>query len=295
MVGFQLAVFTDEISQDLEKALAVAREFNLDGVEIRSVWDRPPQALDREEIAEARRLIDRAGLRVCSIGSPFFKCDIDSPEQYREHLDILDRCIGLADALGAPVIRGFTFWRTGDPGSRWQTILDHFLEPVRKIEAAGLMLGIENEHSTFIGTGRDLARFLAEIDSPHVRAVWDPANSVHDVAGNEVPYPDGYQAVRPWIQHVHIKDAGRDPQGKPIPVCLGDGVIDLKGQLRALDADGYEGFVSLETHWRPRALNEEELNRPGGSTFSEEGEYATRRCLEWLEAALAEMGGAAPA
>lgn len=295
MVGFQLAVFTDEISQDLDKALAVAREYNLDGVEIRSVWDRPPQALDHRDVAEVKRLINRSGLRVCSIGSPFLKCDVDSPDEYRQHLDILDRCIALADALRAPLIRGFTFWRKGPLGDYWDRILDHFPEPVRKIERAGLVLGIENEHSTFIGTGRDLARFLAAVDSPHLRAVWDPANSVHDVDGNEVPYPDGYEALRNWIAHVHIKDAGKNEAGKPVPACLGDGVIDLKGQLRALDRDGYEGFVSLETHWRPQALSDEELERPGGAHFSQEGEYATRRCLEWLEAALAEMGGAGKA
>jgi L-ribulose-5-phosphate 3-epimerase len=291
MAGFRLAVFTDEISQDLEKALGVVQEYALDGVEIRSVWDRPPQALDKKDIAEAKRLIDRAGLRVCSIGSPFFKCDIDSPEECREHLEILERCIGLADALGAPIIRGFTFWRKGDLESHWQRILDHFPEPVRKLERAGLILGIENEHSTFIGTGEKLARFLAEIDSPHVRAVWDPANSVHDIDDDEIPYPDGYEAIKQWVDHVHIKDADKDENGKPFPVCLGDGVIDMKGQLRALEEDGYRGYVSLETHWRPKALSEEELNRPGGATFSQEGEYATRRCLEWLHATLTEMGG----
>lgn len=295
MAGFQLAVFTDEISQDLEKALNVAREYRLDGVEIRSVWDRPPQALDRRDVAEIKRLVDQSGLRVCSIGSPFFKCDIDSAEECKEHLGILERCIALADALGAPVIRGFTFWRKGDLESHWQRILDHFPEPVRKIERAGLILGIENEHSTFIGTGRNLARFLAEVDSAHLRAVWDPANSVHDLEGNEVPYPDGYEAVKAWTDHIHIKDVAKDQDGKPFPVCLGDGVIDLKGQLRALERDGYKGFVSLETHWRPKALSEEELNRPGGDTFSEEGEYASRRCLQWLQAAVAEMGGSSTA
>ena len=40
MSGFRLGVITDEISQELSEALDVAEEFALDGVEIRSVWDR---------------------------------------------------------------------------------------------------------------------------------------------------------------------------------------------------------------------------------------------------------------
>jgi len=293
MVGYRLAVFTDEISQDLEKALWVAREYALDGVEIRSVWDKPPQSLDREDVAEILRLVGRAGLQVCGIGSPFYKCDIDSPKECKEHLGILESCIALADALGAPVIRGFTFWRKPDLEGHWQSILDHFPEPVRMMEQSGLVLGIENEHSTFIGTGKVLARFLAEIDSPHVKAVWDPANSVHDLEGDEIPFPGGYEAVKPWLEHVHIKDADKDEKGNPFPVCLGDGVIDLEGQLEALEKDGYTGYVSLETHWRPKALNEEELNRPGGANFSKEGEYASRRCLEWLREKVAGIGGGA--
>ncbi|NIR00558.1 MAG: hypothetical protein GTN78_10215, partial [Gemmatimonadales bacterium] len=34
----KLAVFTDEVSQDLETALKLAVRYNLDGVELRTVW-----------------------------------------------------------------------------------------------------------------------------------------------------------------------------------------------------------------------------------------------------------------
>jgi hypothetical protein len=51
-------------------------------------------------------------------------------------------------------------------------------------------------------------------------------------------------------------------------------------QLEALRRDAYEGFVSLETHYRVHAaLDDELVKRPGGSAFSAGGEEGTRRCL----------------
>lgn len=43
---FKYGVITDEISQDFETALDVAAKYKLDGVEIRSVWDKSAHELD---------------------------------------------------------------------------------------------------------------------------------------------------------------------------------------------------------------------------------------------------------
>ncbi len=47
------------------------------------------------------------------------------------------------------------------------------------------------------------------------------------------------------VVHVHLKDA--DAKGNWTK--MGTGVIDYAGQFRALDRDGYEGLLSLETHY----------------------------------------------
>jgi hypothetical protein len=55
--------------------------------------------------------------------------------------------------------------------------------------------------------------------------------------------------------------------------------------------DGYDGYVSLETHWRPVKLSEELLNRPGGEKFSESGELASRICLENIMKMMEKLSG----
>lgn len=288
---FKLSVFTDEISQDFERAVAVASEYRLDGVEIRSVWDKPPQQLDNRDIREIREILKGTGLKVASIASPFFKCHLGNAEERKEHIQILERCSRLADALECSIIRGFTFWRETPVENHWQDILAAFAEPLTLLEKYDKTLAIENEASTMVGTGTRLARFLGDLNTDRVAAMWDPANCIYDDEDREIPFPDGYEAVKHRMRHMHLKDALRDPaSNEPRCVPIGEGLVDYRAQFPALVADGYDGFVSLETHWRPTALDEEQLNRPGGAAFSKEGEYATRVCLDNLFRMLADLG-----
>jgi sugar phosphate isomerase/epimerase len=288
---FKIAVFTDEISQDFERAVLVAQEYALDGVEIRSVWDKPPHMLDNNDVRDLREILRGTKLKVASIASPFFKCDLTKPEERTQHLEILRRCCALADALECKIIRGFTFWRSNPVDDHWTDILAAFDEPVTILQKYDMTLAIENEASTMIGTGRRLARFLDDLGSQRVAAMWDPANCIYDEDEVETPFPDGYAAIKNRMPHMHLKDALRDPVTK-LPVCvpIGEGAIDFRGQFKALVADNYTGYVSLETHWRPTALNEDQMNKPGGAAFSKEGEYASRVCLENLHRILKELG-----
>jgi sugar phosphate isomerase/epimerase len=134
------------------------------------------------------------------------------------------------------------------------------------------------------------AKFIDDVNSSSVRAIWDPANEAHSESG-ETPYPDAYNLIKPKMIHCHAKDAAPNPEGKLDPVPVGTGIIDWKGQIKELLDSGYEGYLSLETHWRPKkALSEDLLNRPGGAAFSEAGEEASRVCLDNIFGILKELG-----
>ncbi len=277
---FKYAVFTDEITQDLDLALAVAREYQCEGVEIRSVWDTGVHKLSDAQINEIRKKCQDAGLAVCCLGSPFYKCEIDNPAEIQEHHDYLRRCCEVAHKLGTDLIRGFTFWRRGPVEPVWNRILDHFTKPVEIVEQGNCRLLIENEASTYIGTGAQTAAFLDEIANPRVAAVWDPCNVLFDFDNEEVPFPDGYRALRKHIVHMHLKDAERIGPNEARCVRIGEGQIDYRGQFQALIQDGYSGYVSLETHWRPVDITKEMMDRPGGTSYSQNAEIASRLCLE---------------
>jgi len=287
---FKLSVITDEVSQDLETAAKFAYRFKLDGIEIRSVWNRSPQDLI-DKIDEIRKVLKKYDLKVSAIASPFFKADIASESEYRKHLDILKNCISLAKSLDVNIIRGFTFWRKNRLDEYYlEKIVEKFQKPLEIIESGDLLLGIENEPSTFVGNGRELALFLDRLGSKNVKAVWDPGNNIGDPSG-ETPYPDGYRYVKDKIIHVHIKDGVRKGAGgKPECVSFGEGEVDYLGQLRALKEDGYKGFLSLETHWRPgKRLSEDLISKLGNAGFSQLEEYASEICMRNLRKMLAGL------
>jgi sugar phosphate isomerase/epimerase len=279
---FQQAVFSDEVSQDLARAIAVCQRFGLQGIELRSVWShKAPQDIPQADVDRIRTMLGDADLQVCCIASPFFKCDIDSPSAIAKHHDILRRCGELAHAFGIQLVRGFTFWRSGEYHK--PRILDLYAPVVQILEEHDILLGIENEASTFIGTGSRLADFLEDLDSDRVGAIWDACNVLYDADDPEVPFPDGYEAIKPRIVHVHIKDTKPNAQGEQECCAVGEGDIDFVGQYRALLEDEYDGWTSLETHWRPVTLTKEQVDKPGGDDYSAGAEQASTICLENIQ------------
>lgn len=286
---FRLGVITDEISQDLDTALGLAKEFSLDGVEIRSVWDHGPFALTAQEGEQIARQVRAARMQVCAISAPFYKCALDDGQEIAAHLRGLGQCIRLAEQLGTRYIRGFPFWGGGELAGRLPQIAAQFEEPVRLLKEAGMTLLLESDPSVSACTGAQLAEVIRAIGSPQVQALWDPGNDLYAPI-EERPFPEGYEALRPYIRHVHLKDAVKGPDGQAVGCRFGEGLVDFKGQLRALKEDGYDGWLVMETHYRLHTtLSKEILERPGGSAFSADGYEPTRQCLESLQQMLREM------
>jgi sugar phosphate isomerase/epimerase len=273
-VPFQLAVITDEIAADLETALPVARELGVSLVELNGVGGKNVSDLSEEERARARQQIAAAGMRVVAVGPPCFKvCVLDGVAAgrvgeepvFREHMETLRRAVEAAHDFGTRLVRVFSFRRAGmqglgNPSPRLpgggpipESVLERIAEGLRlacEVAAAGgVTLALENVRSCWGNSGENARRILDAVGSPHLQALWDPGN---DYVSGGVPFPDGYEAVKPYLAHVHLKDARvLDPQtGLTAWECVGAGEANLPAQLAALARDGYDGVLSLETHWR---------------------------------------------
>lgn len=279
----RLAVITDEISMDFEYALDVMLEYEVKSAELRSLWGTNIGDLSDEQVARAKSALDSRGMSVCSIASPFFKCDLAegrgegtgrTHQAAERGLDqqmlLLERCIELCRAFDTSLIRVFSFWKRGDlTEDVEERIVKALQEPVSRAADAGVVLGLENEHACYLGTGEETGRVLRAVNSSALRCVWDPGNAF---CAGEQPFPDGYQAVREYTTHVHIKDPIRTDEGCKF-LRVGDGDIDYPAQLRALESDGYSGMLSLETHYKP----------------SGDSELGSRQCLESLREMLAAL------
>lgn len=282
----KLAVITDEISMDLAHSLDVMKEYGASGAELRSIWDKNIADISDDEAETARGILRDKGIEVCCIASPIFKCDIDSGNgsiagqthqagelTLADQPELISRCADLAKFFGTDLIRIFSFWKKGDLTDEIEERIVVALKQAAEIaEKKNVVLALENEYACYHGSGVDTARVLRKVNSPNIKAVWDPGNAFFV---DEKPFPDGYQAIKDYMVHFHIKDALRMDSGKRKFMCVGDGQIDFVGQFAALKADGYGGWYSLETHYAP---------------YGSDGETGSRLCLAALNRIFADTG-----
>ncbi len=281
---FPLAVITDEVSQELDKVIAFARDFRLDGLEIRSMFGRAFKDLTPTDLKMIHTRADASGLKVPCCASPVFKCEVDQSAQIREHVDIFKRSLDAAHALGSGIVRVFAFHRKNTPSTRddLRRAADQFPPLLELARQAKVTVGLENEFTTMVDSGAETRDLLALINDPSVGVVWDPCNIVFlPGAGNVVK--EDYPLVADRVIHYHVKDAKKE-NGKPPQHCveLGMGEVDHPLQISELKKAGFKGWVSLETHWRQKALSAEEQHLPAGFTFSANAEPASRICMAHL-------------
>jgi hypothetical protein len=73
---FRVGVINDEITQHFGRVCEIAsREFGMDWMELRGMWNKNTRNLDSKKIEEARRILEKNQLRVTDVASPFFKLD----------------------------------------------------------------------------------------------------------------------------------------------------------------------------------------------------------------------------
>lgn len=276
----------EEIHRDPEVALPIAHQLGMTHVEFGSLWGRPLPETIAADWERMETLLRENDLRVGMVGPSTFKTvyighlrpnEIERDGHYARELEAMDKVLEAARYFGAPLARTFSFRREGIVGlgnpsarlPRGGEIAPEMLErlsaafgPIcRRAENAGVDLGLENVRSCWGNSGWNAARIIEAAGSPRLKSVWDPANGF--VSGEDRPYPDGYVQVRPRIAHVHVKDAVVLDANTGLTEWqrIGDGAVDYRGQMQALVDDGYEGVVSIETHYEPKGKTPAEATR----------------------------------
>jgi sugar phosphate isomerase/epimerase len=268
-----LAANTDEFSPDLETAARAMASLGMTGAELRMVSGKNVVDLTDREVDQAVAILAAHGLAIVSIASPVFKCvlpeagEVDTRFQQdifaAEHTmadqpRLARRALQIAARTGTRIVRVFSFWRTVRPEACFERVAAELASLAGLGAAAGVIVGIENEHACNLGTATETARLLERVPHPNLQLIWDPANAL--VAG-ETPFLDGYAKLPAGrIAHVHAKDC-RVTGHTPEWLELGTGSIDWTGQIDALARDGYRGWFSLETHWRGPAGDRLEASR----------------------------------
>jgi sugar phosphate isomerase/epimerase len=171
----------------------------------------------------------------------------------------LEQSFALARHFGTNKVRISSYWRVDEPERAYKLVRERLAQAAQHALNNDIVLVLENEHTRNIRTGRELGHLLKDIHSAALWGNWDPGNAA---MLDEIPYPNGDEAMRGLFSHMHIKDVRNNgATGRKEWAPVGGGFIDRKGQIQALGKDGYDGTMSLETHYRRPDRNKVESTR----------------------------------
>jgi sugar phosphate isomerase/epimerase len=266
-----VSIVTDEVSSDPETAFEVISSWGVKNVELRGIGDQRYPRISDYWHYRLPRLLDEFGLQVIAISPGLFQIEppgrprrpmafnrggdmrivrdeLEAEARRDEHINkLLPASIEAAHKLGAKSIICFAFFSRSDH-TESDPVPEEAVQIIRyateKVAAAGLTLNVEVSEPS-----RRCGDLVKRVNHPAFGVNWDPGAAFQ--GGEDLPYPDGYQLLRPWVRHVHFKDVQVDPSTGERAVVV-DGAIDWRGALRALEADGFDGYISVDTHRRPK-------------------------------------------
>lgn len=270
----QIALMTDEVSSDLETALEIGTDWGIRHFELRGIGSERIGSFTPFTTHHMYQTIERFGAQIVALSPGIFKVPLVDPavpegfqvlrwqdteefynrrsamQKLEDHLNVLlPESLHVAKRLGIKTIVIFGVNRPEGVSAENcpDFVVDLLREAAKKAEQAGVVLALENEHICFADNAANSVRLIEKVGHPNLRMNWDPANAYYT---GEDPYPYGYQFVKDYVAHVHFKDAVTDPNGKKRYVV--EGSIRWEEHLKALQKDGYNGFVTIETHCRPK-------------------------------------------
>ncbi len=239
----RISIFADEIDRkDPARAISLAADWGVSHVEVRQLPGGRFPAVSDDELAAFHTRIRDAGLGVSGVSPGFFKGPLDDP-RVDEHLrQSLPRACAWARQWGTDRVSCFAFQRTEAPHPPAE-VVDRLGQMADVTAREGCRLALENEPVCWGATGAEAALLVRQVGVGRISLCWDPGNSAR--AGTASPYPGEYETLKDLVTHVHVKNYDPDSGAWALAEA---GTVDWPGQLDALSADGYNGFVVVETH-----------------------------------------------
>jgi sugar phosphate isomerase/epimerase len=261
----KLGVICDGISRDLDHALSVMSEFDLEYAELQFVWDKEVGDHDAQEIIKIKDLLEKHNKPVSCLSRHVFAGlttqNKPGDDDHVRHMDALKRVIDMAHQLGSPLVRIMTskkeqiLW--GHNGAEkwnvakgaWDTLPPLIAPAVELARAEGVQLVVETGNGTMVNSNYTACKLIDELDAKDVlKVLWDPGNNCWC---HELAYPDGFEAVKDgYLGHLHIKDVLVDTPKATLEVReMGTGQLAplFAPMAEALRDNSYDGVISFES------------------------------------------------
>lgn len=232
----------------LREMLELARQLGYDGIEPRlSSGHRHgiETTLDAAARRAVRQQVADQGIALCCLATGV---RLAIPGDPGNEVAETQRAIALAADVGCARLRVFG----GTPAegvTREQAedaLVGNLAALAGEAEAAGVILCLET-HDAWTDAAR-VAEAMRRVGRSAVAVNWD---IMHPVRQSGYTIDAAFEALRPWIRHVHFHDGVDTPAGLRL-MPVGHGAIDHRRAVHLLQAAGYEGYLSGEwIDWEP--------------------------------------------
>ncbi len=257
MGRFPIGVIIDSFRTDITTAVKKAASVGAQGIQVYATrGEMSPENMTAAKIAEFRKLVADNGLVISALcgdlGGGF-----GNKDENTERVEKSKRIIYLAKELGTDVVTTHIGVVPQDPShERYGVMQEACFALAKYADELDAHFAVETGPETSL----DLKNFLDGLNSTGVGVNLDPANLVM-VTGDD-PAKAVYN-LQKYIVHTHAKDGVqnfyKDPEivygikkdplvtGESFTeVPLGEGSVNWKEYLAALEDIGYKGFLTIE-------------------------------------------------
>ena len=237
--GMNLLLWTGHLDESILPVLDRLKSMGYDGVEV------PMFELDEKFYADWGKRLEDAGLRRTAVT---VRTEADNPISAEAAIRAAGvaankRALDCCQALGAETVCGpfhsalGIFSGAGPTRDEWKWGVDSMRPVAEHAEKVGVTLAVEalnRFECYFLNCAADAARFVAEVNHPRCRMMYDTFHSNTE----EKNIAKAIQAATPYLAHVHISENDRSTPGQ--------GGVKWAENFDALAASGYDGWMVVE-------------------------------------------------
>lgn len=262
MSNFKVGVMVDSFRLDIKSGIVKAANMGAEGIQIYATHgDFAPENMSSDKRKEILDIIRSEGLVVSALCGDFGGHGFAVKEQNALRVDRSKRILDLAKDLDCNVVTTHIGVIPGDTfHPRRETLLEACESLGEYADSVGAYFAIE----TGPEPAKVLYEFLKSLNSNGVKVNFDPANLVM-VLGEDPS--EAVKVLGDYIVHTHAKDGILVKKTNPEliydffaeggiedfrledyfrEVPLGQGEVNFPRYLKALEATGFKGFLTIE-------------------------------------------------
>ena len=257
MYNFSIGVLLDSFRCGTASGLKKAKASGVSGIQVYSTYgELAPENMTSQKRREVLDMVKSEGLTISALCGDLGQ-GFGNAEKNPALIERSKRILDLAKDLESNIVTTHIGVVPADPGhERYHIMQDACGELAAYADSLEAHFAIETGPETAL----TLKGFLDSLHSTGVAVNLDPANLVMVTGDDPV---QAVHTLKNYIVHTHAKDGirlcARDPEeiyglveaevpGSPSfqELPLGEGSVDFKNYLKALDQVGYHGYLTIE-------------------------------------------------